>query len=139
MAKSSSLMLPQNANNGSVSFTNADTTTLKTVFTAGANDSDVKSLVASSDDTAAINVKIWINRSGTDYLLAVVNVPITSGGLGTISATDLLSLSAIPGLPLDSIGKQYIPLKNGELLKVSCLATMTAAKTLYINALGQDY
>jgi hypothetical protein len=139
MAKSTSLFLPVGANTQSITLTNADTTVAKLCFTAGSNDSDVKAIVATSDDTAAINLKVYITRGGVDYLLGTVNIPIASGTNGTVASVDILSATPFPGLPVDSVGKRYIPLKNGDTLKVACLATMTSGKTCTVNVLGQDY
>jgi hypothetical protein len=139
MAKSTSLFLPVGANTQSITLTNADTTVAKLCFTAGSNDSDIKAIVATSDDTAAINLKVYITRGGVDYLLGTVNIPIASGTNGTVASVDILSATPFPGLPVDSVGKRYIPLKNGDTLKVACLATMTSGKTCTVNVLGQDY
>lgn len=139
MAKSTSLFLPKGANNQSVTLASGDTTTPKTCFTAAADDSDVKAIVVASDDTAAINLKLFVTRGGTDYLLGTVNVPIASGSNGTAPSVDVLSSVALVGLPIDAVGKRYIPLKTGDTLKVGCLATMTAAKTCYVSVLGCDY
>jgi hypothetical protein len=45
----------------------------------------------------------------------------------------------MPGLPLDSAGKRYLPLKTGDTVKVRPLAAVTSTKTVYVTALGQDY
>lgn len=132
-------MLPQAANNQSVTMTSADTTALKTCFTAAATDSDVKAIVVATNDTAAVNLLLYITRGGVDYLLGTVNIPIASGSNGTVVSVDLLNAISNPGLPLDNVGKRYLPLKTGDTLKVACLATMTAAKTTYISIFGQDY
>jgi len=122
-----------------VTLTSADTTVAKLCFTAGADDSDVKAIIATSDDTAAINLKIYITRGGTDYLIGTVNIPIAAGTNGTTPAVDVLNSTAFAGLPLDSVGKRYIPMKTGDTLKIGALATMTAAKTCTVSVFGQDY
>lgn len=132
-------MLPQNVNNSAASFASGDTTTLKTVFTAGSNDSDLLGLLATSNDTSAINLQIWLRTTATDYLIGTVNIPVAAGSNGTANAIDLLNTAALPGLPVNAVGKRYIPLKNGDSIKVGCLVTMTAAKTLYVVSIGQDY
>jgi hypothetical protein len=139
MPKSTSLMLPQNANNQSVLLQSADTTLAKLCYTAGANDSDVKAIVAITSDTTTVNVQLFVCRGGTDYIIGTVNLPVQAGNLGTVPGIDLLNATAIPGLPLDNVGKRYLPLKTGDTLKVSCQATMTAGKTTYVSVFGQDY
>lgn len=139
MAKQTSLFLPTGYNTGSVTFTSADTTTLKTLFTAGANDSDIKAINAATDDSAAVNLKLYVTRGGTDYLLGTINIPINSGVTGTVVSVDILNDTSLPSLPLDSAGKRFLPLKTGDVVKCGCLATMTAAKTTTVSAFGQDY
>lgn len=139
MAKSTALPLPQNANNQSVTFTNADTNAAKLAFTAGSNDSNIKGLIACTDDTAAINLRIYITRSSVDYLLGTIRIPTLSGTDGAAPGIDLLNASGMAGLPLDSVGKRIIPMKTGDTLRLACLATMTAAKTLWVSVLGEDY
>jgi hypothetical protein len=139
MAKSTSLFLPKGANNQSVTLTNADTTVAKLCFTAGADDSNVKSIMVCSDDTAAINLKIYLTRGGVDYLIGTVNIPTLSGTNGVAPAVDALNAVALPGLPLDSVGKRYIPMKTGDTLKVGALVTMTSGKTCTVSVVGEDY
>jgi hypothetical protein len=139
MAKSTSLFLPKGANNQSVTILPADTTVAKLVFTAGADDSDVKAIVATSNDTAAVNLAVYVTRSAVDYLLGTVNVPLGAGTDGTKPSVDVLAALGIPGLPLDDALKPYLPLKTGDTLKIGALVTITAAKTVWISVFGQDY
>lgn len=139
MAKGTSLFLPKVANNQSIKLTSSDTTTAAVCFTAGADDSDVKAIIVTSDDTAIINLKLYICRSSVDYLLGVISIPIVAGSTGALPSPDLLAAASMPGLPVDSMGKPYLPLKNGDTLKVGCLVTMTAAKTCVVSLFGQDY
>lgn len=139
MAKQNSLFLPAGANNQSVTITSADTTVAKLCFTAASNDSDVKSIIVTSNDTAAINLALYVTRSAVDYWLGTVNIPISSGTTGSVVSVDLINVTSIPGLPLDNVGKAYLPLKTGDTLKVGPIVTMTAAKTCYVSVFGQDY
>jgi hypothetical protein len=139
MAKQEALYLGANVNTGSFQLTSAHTTATQAVFTAGSNDSDVKGILVSSNDTAAINLQLYIARGGTDYLIGTVNIPISAGVGGTVPAVDLLNSAFLPGLPVDNVGKRYIPLKTGDVLKVAATVTMTAAKTCTINVFGYDY
>lgn len=142
MAKQTSLFLPTGHNNLSITLTSADTTVAKLCFTAGSNDSDVKAIIVTSNDTVAVNLKVYITRSAVDYLLGTVPIPTLSGTDGATAAVDLLDLNSttsILGLPLDNVGKPYIPMKTGDTLKIGCLATMTAAKTCTASVFGEDY
>lgn len=144
MAKSTALNLPQNGNNSGVTLTSADTIIPVTLFTAGSNDSNCNSIIVVTDDTSDVGVQLYLRHGGVDYLLGTVNVATGSGTNGNPSV-DLLeqdlavNSTRITGLPVDNVGKPFIPLENGDTLKVGCLATMTVLKTTTVVAFGEDY
>jgi len=139
MAKQTSLYLPTGFNNAGVSFVNADGTTFKTVATAGANDSVVKMLQCTSNDTAAVNMQVAVYDGTNRYVIGTVNIPIGAGSNGTANAIDLLNNTAIPGLPVDANGKRIVTLKTGWFLQVAPIAVVTAAKTVYVASSQEDY
>lgn len=139
MAKQTSLFLPVGANNQSLALTSADTTVATLGFTAGANGSDVKSIVATTTDTVTVNLLVYVVRGGTNYLLGGVNIPVTAGFTGALPSVDILAAAIIPGIPLDSIGKPYLSLASGDTLKFACKATMSGSVTTTVNVFGQDY
>lgn len=113
-----------------------------TIFTADTNvGSRVYSLMLNTDDTAAVNCFIYILRSGTVMPLGMVNVPLSSGNTAALANIDALAGSGVSllGLPVDNTGKRYIEMQANDVLKMSCLATMTAAKKCYGMAMGADY
>lgn len=112
-----------------------------TAYTAGAYGGRVESLILSTDDTAAVNVFVYKYDGSTVIPVGIVNVPASSGNSGTVASVDALLGSGVTlvGLERDSNGKQYIPLMPNQLLKIACLANMTAAKKLYAQASGTDY
>ena len=111
-------------------FTSADTTTKKNLRTGSTNGDRIDGIYCSTNDTAAVNLNFYINDGSTDFYIGVVNVPIGSG-YTTVSRVDAMATLA----PL--LG--YLALPSGYILKVSCLATMTAAKTTDIVAAGGTY
>jgi len=139
MAKQTSLFLHTGHNMSGVTFVNADGTTAKTVFTAGSNDSDVKGIWATTDDTSAVNLKLFLYNGVTSYLLGCVNIPTLSGTNGTAATVNLLNSAYLPGLLLDASGKNYIPLKTGWSITVAPLVSITSTKTCWISAAGHDY
>lgn len=139
MTKSNILPFTQNIVNAGVQILPADTTTLKTLYTASTNDAIVKSLIVNSTDTAAQTVNLWLNISGVDTLLGTVTIPLASGTNGTVAAVDLLSGAIITGLPLDASGKRVLPLKAGTIVKISTVGTVTAAKAITAVALVEEY
>jgi hypothetical protein len=119
---------------------NADTNgvIIYTPFTYGGR---VESLVISSNDTGAVNCLIYILNGATVKPLGIVNVPAASGNNASLPNIDALLGTGITlqGMPLDVTGKPYIPLMAGDVLKMSCLGNMTAAKVCVATALGADY
>lgn len=116
----------------------ADTTTAKTVVTAGANGTKVSGLTATSNDTSRI-VVVSLVRSAVVYILATVTVAANAGTDGTTAATNLINTTIIPGLPIDNDGQPYLLMKSGDTLTANVTVTVTAAKTISIAAIGADF
>lgn len=113
-----------------------------TIYTADTNvGSRVDSLVISTDDTAAVNVWIYIKNGSDIKPLGIVNVPLSSGNSGTVANVDALLGSGVTllGAKVDNNGKRYIDLMPSDVLKCAVLANMTAAKKAYVVAQGADY
>ena len=117
------------------------TTNAVTVVTAGANGSRVYSLIASTTDTAAVNLYIQIVDTGGTVVRPIgqVNVPLRSGDTASTLMVDCLDPIIVKGLPVDNTGKRYIELGATETLRVSTVANMTAAKNCYVSAQYADY
>ena len=139
MAKSTSLNVTQQIEFAAGQILPADTTTKKTLYTASSDDAVLKSLMATSTDTAAMNVALYVNDGTADRLIGTVNVPALSGSNGTAAAVDLLSGTAMPGLGFDQNGKRILSLKNGAILKAAVLVTVTAAKQIDILGVVEEY
>lgn len=114
-----------------------------TAYTAGAYGGRVESLVANTDDTAAVNLFVYLkDGSANIYPLGIVNVPLSSGNSATVPNVDLLAGSGVTllGMLIDSsTGKRYISVPATWVLRVSTLANMTAAKKCHVVAQGLDY
>lgn len=141
MAKQTSLYLQTGHNATGTTFTSADTTTKKTIFTPGTNDSDLKSITLTTDDTTLINAQIWYYDGSTSFLIGTVRVAVASGTDGAANAVDGINSTALPFLPIDDAGKRYLPVKGNasHVIQLSCKATMTGGKTLYVTCIGEDY
>lgn len=139
MAKQTELFLTKIIKNEAARIVAADTTTLKTIYTASSDDAVIKSLVCVSDDTSAVNLRVFITIGGVDQQIGTVNIPIASGTNGTANAVDVLNSLAMAGLPIDANGKRHLPLGNGNSLKIAALATVTAARTVTVTAIIEEY
>jgi hypothetical protein len=107
-----------------------DTTVAITLITGAANGTRIDSLKCTTNDTAAVNLRFYVDNGGADLYLGVVLLAIGSGytTVAPVEAMNVLS---------PTLG--YLILANASELKVSCLATMTAAKVTTVLALGGDY
>jgi hypothetical protein len=139
VAKSTNLNFTQTIKTPCVALTSANTTVAATLYTAASNDAVVKSLVVSTNDTTAVNLVVCINNGTSDFVLGTVNIPINSGYTGAIASVDILNSSLLPGLPRDLNNRAVLPLAAGYILKVGCLATMTAAKSTNVVACVEEY
>jgi hypothetical protein len=111
-----------------------------TAYTAGAEGGRVMSLTAVTDDTVTVNVFVWILRGATVIPIGLVNVPLSSGNTNAARFNvDFLNGINILGLPVDNTGRQYIPLLPNDVLRVGALANLTAARTCWVQASGNDY
>lgn len=137
--KSEALNQTQNIKNPNAKITSADGTNLKTIYTSGSNDAVVKSVNVVSDDTAARVINLYIGDGTTDTLIGAVNIPVSSGSNGTVASVDLLSGVLISGLAYDGAGKRILPLQAGYTLKISSQTAVTAAKTISVVGIVEEY
>lgn len=117
-------------------FQPSDTTTIKQVAPAGINDSLVKSILITNNDTSDAEVSLYINQGGTDYLIDTIKVVSGSGFDGTHPGVDGLANAA---LPLDVAGKKFCNLPAGTFLRASVGTTVGSGKTVTVSAQLQDY
>lgn len=140
MAAGTSPIFVDNRKVACVQILPADTTTLKTVFTAGADGSRVMAVNAVTDDTAAniVGLYVQIAGAGTNYPLGVKSVTARSGdptGASALASVNVLDLAAMPSLDPDG----SLALGAGDVLKAGVQATVTAAKTVTLCAFAGDY
>ena len=110
------------------------------IYTASSAGGRCMSLTAVTDDTVTVNVFVWILRSSTVIPIGLVNVPLSSGNTNAARFNvDFLDGINIVGLPIDNSGKRYIPLMPNDVLRVGALANLTATKTCWVSAHGNDY
>jgi len=139
MAKSTNLNFTQTLKLSAAVITPTETTTAQTVFTAGTDDSVVKAINVASTDTAARVLSLFVNNGSSDILIGRVNIPANSGNNGTAATVDLLGGTLMPSLPYDSNGKRILPLPAGYILKAGTTTTVTAAQSITVTAMAEDY
>lgn len=117
--------------NAGVTIVAADTTTKKTIYTAGGDGGRIDGILVCSDDTSAVNLAFYIYDGATDFYIGNVNIPVGSG-YTTVAKVDALST-------LKPSSQSFIQMKAGNILKANAVATVTAAKTVTIVAIGGDF
>jgi hypothetical protein len=132
MAVTTTPALPQTPQLGVTQLAHAQSAnTLVTVATAGTNGSKVNSVWATNTDPAnAYLTQVWLTRSGTNFLLGTVNVPVSAGN--TAAAPSVNIFGGITGLPLDSDGNPYVYLQSGDVLAVSATTQVASSQTLTV-------
>lgn len=131
-------LLPQAINAGFVQLVNASGTVKQTLLTAGVNGTKVVCANASSTDSAARTVELFITRGGVDYGIISTLVPINSGRdpSGAIQSIDLLLLCI--SLAVDNDGQKYFLIKSGDVLKCAVVVAVTVSKQIDVFAYGAD-
>lgn len=146
MAKTNTIPQVQNANMPDGAILPADTTTKKTIFTAGANDSILRALGASSTDTSNRDVVLYVNvgGAGTDRQIATLQIPLNAGNTNALQSLDIMRLLStagqmIPFFAYDAYGNRSWLLKAGTTIKVACTTTVTAGKEIDFFGDGADF
>jgi hypothetical protein len=111
----------------------------KLVFTAGSDGSILKSLTANNNDSAK-TLQVFLSRdSGTTKFLLFTVALAANAGWTTVVTLDVLTASTVAGLPIDQSGRPVLPMEAGEQLYVGVTAAVTASKTIYVNAVVEDF
>ena len=128
MAANTAPIFVATANLVEVTFVNADGTTPKDLIAGATDGTKVFATNCTSDDTATVNMQVFMHDGPTAYLLGTVAVVTLSGTDGTNVAVNLLDAVQIP--TLDADGELFIP--TGYKIQVAPLAAVTAAKTVTV-------
>jgi hypothetical protein len=139
MATTNTPIYPQTISNSGVTIVPADTTTKKTLLTAGVNGAKVEYINVASDDTASKNLILYLSDGTNDYLLTWIAIAATSGFTTSIPSVAVLQSTQLPLNYYDSNGNRVLFIKAGWSIKVAVSATMTTAKTMYITSAYSDF
>ena len=129
------LVSPSAIKNVGLDIENADSTTIQDLLTAGADGARVDSIAITSDDTANMDVLIYLNDGINDFLVGRVAVVAGSGTDGTNPTVKALNETELPFLKDDL---SYY-LQAAYKLRVAVVAAVTSAKKLTITAWYGDY
>ena len=130
---------PGSVKTSAVEIENADGTSFKTLFTAGASGSRIESISATNSDSGTAYVLQLAVQSGTiDYVIGEVNVPAGAGTDGSTKAVDVLNQTDLPWLRDDGV-RPYLYLANGDVLRVRVKAAVSSGQKVQLFAQAGDF
>ena len=138
MTVTSTPVFSQAINNGVQTIANGDGTTAKTLVTAGANGTRVYALLVTSTDTSNRDLVVNFNTASTNYQIATVQIPLSSGTANNVVTVDVLRAANFPGLAYDAWGNRYIDLAANNLITIAAGSTVTSGKTITAFAYGSN-
>jgi hypothetical protein len=118
-------------------FTNADGTTVKTCYTAGADDSVIKAIIVTSTDSASRDIQFYLSDGTTNFITRRVTIPANAGNSTSVSAVDCLS--GLVGLPFDEHGNRVLRIRRGFQIRANVVAAVTSGTQVNVIVLGEDY
>lgn len=119
------------------SIVNADGTSFKTVFTAGTLGSRIDTLIATNTDTVnASIIQLALQKSGVDYVIGEISVPIGSGTNGSAKSVALLNTTDIPGLAYTENGSIFI--ESGVSLRARVKSSVSGSNAVQIVGVAGD-
>lgn len=133
---------PQTINVNKAQILNATGTGTITLYTAGANGSKIKRVIARSTDTIFHGMGIFLN-DGTQWRLGTSRIN-AAGSASTFPSVDLLhfffnGVLLMPGIPFDADGNFLLLLKANEKLQINTGQTVTAGTALNFTTIGVDF
>lgn len=151
MAKQTSLFLTKEIVNAGQTFTAfGESGVYKTIFTAGNDDSLVKSINVIATVTGAVALPVGtipmqfaISGANRDeptiiYPFTTVNIPKMAGS-GFSPPIDVLSASGSPSYPIDSAGKRYYPIESGAQLVARYMNNLGLNGQIVVTVIAENY
>jgi hypothetical protein len=133
-------IFPQTITTGVTQILPADTTTLKTLFTAGANGSKIDNILVTSTDTGAKDLQLVVTISAVDYIVGTFTVPANTGNTNsTVTLNALAHPQLFNALNVDNNGNRCLFLATGAVLRVKSIATVTATRVISLIAQGGNF
>jgi hypothetical protein len=122
-------------NVGLTKFVAADGTTIKTVFTPGVAGSRIMGLFATSDDSAALQFKIYLVKAAVRYKLDTITLPAATSVTPTTN-WNVLDTNWFKWLDPE---EPNVILPGDVTLQVGAVVAVTAAKEISFVVLGGDF
>lgn len=126
-------------NNGLVQISTATGTGAVTLYTGGASGSKIVGVLATSQSSGAVNVKLAIVNAATIYYLTENAVPANSGFAGATATVNMLAPTTAVGLPIDSDGNPYFILKSSADTLTATAESALVSGNLNLIAIAGDF
>lgn len=126
-------------NNGLVQISTATGTAAVTVYTGGANGSKIVGLLATSQSSGTVNVRVAIVNGGTSYYVTENTVTAGSGFSGATATSNLFGTTTAVGFPIDSDGNPYLLLKSSADTLTAAAESTLVSGVLSIIAITGDF
>jgi hypothetical protein len=151
MAKQTSLFLTKEIVNAGQTFSAfGESGIYKTIFTAGNDDSLVKSInviatVTGSVAPATLTIPMQFAISGANRNEPTVIHPFTTvsippmAGSGAVPPIDILSASGSPSYPVDNAGKRYYPVESGAQLVARYMNNLGLNGQIVVTVIAENY
>jgi hypothetical protein len=117
----------------------ADTTSLKTIYTAGADGSVVMNIMATSTDTSNRDLQFVITVGVTDYIIGTLSCPSNSGNTNAVPVLSVFASTQFANMLVDVNGNRALYLSAGAILKVRSLVAVTSARQINVIAQCGDF
>lgn len=140
MSGTATPIFPQTINNGNAKIVPADTTNLKTLYTAAANGSRIDAIYLTSTETANNrDIQFVLTVSAVDYVIGTVQVPLNSGFSSAVPTVNAFASTQFTQLNVDNMGNKELTLVAGAVLKAKSLTTLATGKEISILVVAGDF
>lgn len=139
MAKTNTPVFTQGYRVQNTTFTDADTTNYKTLITAGADDTRVYKINASTDSATNVNITLNMNDGSTSIPIATYVLTALRGSDAASAPLELVSDSVSVLRGIDRNNNAYIALPTGSSLELKMDTTLPATNSAWVVTSAEDY
>lgn len=139
MAKTSTPAFTQSISHTITQFLPGDSTNLKTIATAGTNDSQISSIIINSTDTVSNIAFIYLDNGTINSIISHCVIPANSGTNGTVDIVSVLNSTTFYNRKLDNNANPYLLLGANYTLKMKLNAAVSATKEINVICTKEDY
>jgi hypothetical protein len=133
-----SVILPQTPEVYTAQILPATGTGLVAFATGQTNGTKVLSLLCSSTDTIGHTLDVYRVHASTNYLIAAVSIPASSGNVIGTPPVQVITTTNFPG-PMDSDGNRYLLIGSGDTISIASTVAVSTGDAISCVGHGADY